>query len=179
MTHTGVCISIIRDTVMECMHSAIRRARAPKAGPDRRAHCPGWPQRDLPPPPGQTRPDLSRLGAAAAPKLSQSRVRRRPPWAPPNGHQRWAPPTDPTTTPRPSAAVIRALRTPLTPLHALPPSAAACARLRRHVSAATAAEAHPGCPTEGPSAARRRRVGGAHDCERGANEARCVVGEVE
>ena len=53
---------------MECMHSAIRRARAPKAGPDRRAHCPGRPQRNLPPPPGQTRPNRSRLGAATEPK---------------------------------------------------------------------------------------------------------------
>ena len=75
------------------------------------------------------------------------------------------------TTPRPSAAVPRTPRTTAAPLHALPASPAACAHLWRRENAATAAAALRGRPMVVLSAACWRRVGGAHDCERGADEA--------
>ena len=125
------------------------------------------------------RPALARLdqplGRWGALTVALSQLRR----AAQTGSKLSAPPSDLATRLSASAAAPRYPCTPLAPLHALPASPATCVHLWRRMNAATGAAAPRGCPMEGPSATRWRRVGGAHACGRDADRAGWAVSELE
>ena len=135
---------------------ALRRSRATLTGTEATSQHPRRPA------PTRLEPPLSCRGALTV-------AISRPPRAPQTGTKARARQRDPTTTLRPSTAAPQphAPRTAPHPMCTLPPSAAAWARLRRPASVAT----RSGRPMVALLAARRRHIGGAHDCGRGVNKA--------